>query len=207
MDSFIVEMIGYVASVLIAVSMMMGGILKLRIVNMIGAAFFSLYGILISSIPVAALNGFIVLVNIYYLTKMLRSDEFFKFLKVRKDSDYLRYFLSFYHEEIQQFQPGFDADLQETTMGFFILRDMVPAGLLLGEIDKDGIMHVRLDFVIPNYRDFRIGQFVFEEQKDFFRQQGLRRFEADPGSELHQKYLAKIGFTPDATGSRYVMNL
>ncbi len=201
------EIIGYVASVLIAVSMMMSQIVKLRIVNMTGAAFFSLYGVLITSVPVAALNGFIVLVNAYYLIGMMRNKEYFKFMKVRPDSDYLQYFLKFYKTDILKFQPDFNHEMKPQTVAFFVLRDMVPAGVVLGEINKDGIMQVRLDFVIPNYRDMRVGQFVFQESQDYFREEGLKRFEADPGNEIHQKYLTKIGFKPDATGEKFVLNL
>ena len=56
---------------------MMSKVLTLRLVNMIGAATFSLYGYLIGSIPVAGMNGFIVLINLYYLVQMYRSKTFF----------------------------------------------------------------------------------------------------------------------------------
>jgi len=65
----IYELIGYAASLLVAISLMMSAIVKLRVVNMIGAFTFAIYGVLIGSIPVAAMNGFIVLINIYFLFK------------------------------------------------------------------------------------------------------------------------------------------
>ena len=77
----IYEIIGYVASLLVAISLMMSNIIQLRIVNMIGAATFSVYGILIGSIPVAGMNGFIVFINIYYLTKIYSAVEYFRFLR------------------------------------------------------------------------------------------------------------------------------
>ena len=63
----IYEIIEYAASILVALSLMMSKIVTLRIINLIGAALFFLYGILIDSIPVAAMNGFIVLINVYFL--------------------------------------------------------------------------------------------------------------------------------------------
>ena len=60
------EFIGYAGSVLVAVSLMMSNIVRLRWINLFGAATFSAYGLLINAYPVFALNGFIVLVDLYY---------------------------------------------------------------------------------------------------------------------------------------------
>ena len=61
-----VECVGYVASVLVAVSLTLANIRALRVVNLAGALVFTVYGILVSAYPVAVVNGFIVLVNIFY---------------------------------------------------------------------------------------------------------------------------------------------
>ena len=57
-----VEVIGYVGSVLVAVSLMMKNIYYLRRINLIGAATFATYGLLVGAIPVFVLNGFISLI-------------------------------------------------------------------------------------------------------------------------------------------------
>lgn len=73
MDSInIVEIMGYMASVLVAVSLMMKNIIPLRMVNFAGCFLFTLYGIAISAWPVAAMNGFGCLVNVYHLIKLKR---------------------------------------------------------------------------------------------------------------------------------------
>ena len=66
------EMLGYSASVLVAVSLMMQSVVKLRMINLVGAILFTVYGLLIGAFPVAFLNGFIVVANIYYLHQMYR---------------------------------------------------------------------------------------------------------------------------------------
>ncbi|WP_299007240.1 YgjV family protein [uncultured Shewanella sp.] len=68
--SNVIEMLGYLASVIIAVSFMMKDIIKLRCLNCTGCLLFSLYGVLIDAWPVAAMNGFIALVNLYHLFKI-----------------------------------------------------------------------------------------------------------------------------------------
>ena len=74
MDSLnAVEIMGYMASVLVAVSLMMKNIVPLRIVNFAGCFLFTLYGISISAWPVAVMNGFGCLVNVYHLIKLKKS--------------------------------------------------------------------------------------------------------------------------------------
>lgn len=65
------ELIGYAASVLVAVSLMMSSIVKLRVINLVGAILFTVYGLLISAFPVAMMNFFIVLIDLYYLREIV----------------------------------------------------------------------------------------------------------------------------------------
>ena len=64
------EWIGYLASILVAVSLLMSSVKKLRWINMAGAFVFTIYGALISSWPVFFMNAFLVVVNIWYLVKL-----------------------------------------------------------------------------------------------------------------------------------------
>lgn len=198
--TFIYELIGYVASLLVAVSLMMSNIVQLRIVNLIGSVIFSLYGILIGSIPVAAMNGFIVLVNIYYLTQIYSSVEYFKILKVSADSEYLKTFLNFYKDQIKIFQPDFYTNFRDDDLYIFVLRDMIPAGLLVGNLKEDKTLEVDLDFVVPQYRDFKIGKFLFDENRSYFIEKGIQEIVAAPGSQKHNDYLQEMGFKYNEEG-------
>lgn len=192
--TFIYELIGYVASLLVAISLMMSNIIQLRIVNLIGSATFSVYGILIGSIPVAAMNGFIVLVNIYYLTQIYSTVEYFRILRVPAESEYLKTFLNFYEDQIHIFQPEFYSKFRQDDLNIFVLRDMIPAGLLVGNLNEDNNLVVELDFVVPQYRDFRVGTFLFDENMNFFREKGIRQILANPGNRKHNEYLEEMGF-------------
>lgn len=194
------EVIGYVASALVAVSLMMSSILRLRLINLVGSAVFALYGVLIHAYPVAAMNGFIVLINIYYLYQMLRTREYFDLLSVEPDSHYLRHFLEFYAREIRRFIPGARFEPAAGDLTVFVLRDMVPAGLFIGRVEGDGRLCVTLDFVIPQYRDFKIGRYLFAEEREFFRSRGIREIVSEPGTAQHAAYLRRMGFTPSAAG-------
>ncbi|MCK3654698.1 lactate dehydrogenase [Pasteurellaceae bacterium Macca] len=67
MDS--VEILGYVAMVTVAASFLLKDVVKLRLVNALGAACFVVYGLLIGSWPVVGLNIFVTAVNSYYIFK------------------------------------------------------------------------------------------------------------------------------------------
>jgi len=206
--TLVYEIIGYVASVLIAVSLMMSAIVRLRIINLIGAATFCIYGILIGAVPVAAMNGFIVLINIYYLAKMLGDREYFRMLRVSPDGEYLRAFLDFYREDIQRFQPDFDFQPGDRDICAFILRDMVPGGLIIGTPDGKGVLEIRLDFVIPQFRDFKISRFLFDEEREFLQGQDIRKLVAHAGAKTHRTYLERVGFRRSANqDDRYEMDI
>jgi len=65
-----IEGIGYLASLLVAVSLMMGSMVRLRLLNLVGALAFALYGWLIGSYPVLVVNLFIAGVNVFYLRRL-----------------------------------------------------------------------------------------------------------------------------------------
>lgn len=197
----IYEIIGYVASILIAVSLMMRSILRLRTINLIGSAFFTIYGLTIRAYPVAVVNFFIVLIDLYYLYQMLSTREFFRLLEVRPESDYLRYFLNFYEKDIRQFQPDFQFDPAANQLVFFILRNLVPAGLLIGEVRNGEDLHVRLDYAIPGYRDLKIGRFLYQDHSQDFLSRGIRNIFTDPGAPKHAQYLQQMGFQAQTDGS------
>lgn len=69
----LIEVYGYVGSVLIAVSLMMSNIFRLRWINLVGAGMFASYGAIIQAWPVAVLNGFIVLIDVYHLARLYRA--------------------------------------------------------------------------------------------------------------------------------------
>ena len=193
------EIIGYVASVLVAVSLMMRSVLKLRVINLIGSLFFTIYGLVIGAYPVAVVNFIIVLINIYYLGQMLSTKEFFRLLPIRPDSEYLLAFLDFYHTDIQKFLPGFSYQPTGNEITYFILRNMIPAGLVIGEVRDGDCLFIQLDYAIPGYRDLKIGRFVFKENAQAFRERGIRRIYTATGSPAHAHYLEQMGFVPEVT--------
>ena len=195
-NHFVLELIGYAASVLIAVSLMMTSILRLRLINLVGSAAFSIYGLLIGAYPVAVLNGFIVLVNAFHLARIFRAKQYFQLLPLKPDSQYLPYFLKFYGKEIRRILPDFEYRASANQLILFVLRDCAPAGVFIAEPRPDGVLRVVLDFVIPRYRDLKIGRFLFVEQAAFFKERGVKEILISPRTAEFGAYLVKVGFEP-----------
>lgn len=191
--NFILELVGYAASVLVAVSLMMTSILKLRIINLLGAICFVIYGMLISAYPVALVNFIIVIINIVNLKKIFAQKEYFEILDLPSHSKFLDYFLNTYKSEIEHFIPEFDFILDDNSSNYIIMRDATPAGAFIGEKIEDSFK-VKLDFVIPGYRDFKIGKMLFNEKRGLFLEEGITKIVSNPTTQVHKEYLSKMGF-------------
>jgi hypothetical protein len=149
-------------------------------------------GALIAAYPVAAVNLFIVFVNLYFLWGMLRTREFFRLLEVHPGSEYLRFFLDFHAADVRRFFPHLDRIPAPGELNVFVLRGSVPAGLLVGERQGD-TLRVVLDFVIPQFRDFKVGRYLFREQAGFFRERGIREIVTAAGERGARRLPAADG--------------
>jgi len=170
---------------------MMSGIIKLRIINLTGAVFFTVYGVVINASPITFVNSIICIVDVYYLYDIFRVKEYFKILEVEKDSDYLYYFLNFHDKEIKKYIPSFTFTPRDDNAVFFILRNSIPAGLIYTHRRSDNSLFIELDFVIPGYRDLKIGKYVY---KNIFKKTNVSKLFSYPGNSKHEMYLRKMGF-------------
>jgi hypothetical protein len=192
-----IELIGYAASALVAISLMMKSIVKLRWLNMAGAVVFCIYGLAIGAYPVFAMNLFIVFVNIYYLNGMRKTKDYFELLRLSDGRNaVLRRFLVYYRDDIQAHFPGFAIDQLEQPLIFFVLRNMNLAGLFAATV-KEGILWVKLDYATPEYRDLNTARFFFGQLKQMLGQLGVQHVVAQSTVTKHVNYLCTIGFEMD----------
>ena len=192
MDINILQWIGYLASGIIALSMTMSSILRFRWINLAGALTFSTYGFLIGALPVGFLNAFIACVDIYYLYTIYSKKEVFEILEVRADNRYLLRFLKFHEKDIQKFFPGFTYKPELNTVSFFVLRDMAVAGVFLAHREKDHCLVVGLDYVLPEYRDFKYGKFIYFRLNNRFVAEGSKQVISDGQRENSSAYLRQL---------------
>ena len=193
----IFELIGYAGSILVAVSLTMRSFIRLRIVNLIGAALFCRYGVLIGAIPIAVLNGLIVLINVYYLYEAYLSAEYFTRIYVRPDSEYLLHFLTFYDKDIKKFFPEFAYSPVKGQITLFIVRNLVPAGIVVMVPFETDDFEITLDYVIPGYRDFKIGEFAFLHGSRELKKHGINKLYSRERDRNYDKYLRRVGFRVD----------
>lgn len=203
-----IQWVGYAGSALIAISLMMGNIWRLRWVNLFGAATFATYGLTIRAWPVAILNSFIVLVDIWHLSRLARRRDEFRFFRVDPDSRYLEGLLTFWHDEVDRFFPGFGPDHLEGTEVRLVLRNMLPVGVFAWRDVGDGDARVILDWVTPDYRDLKNARFVLGAAPSEMGVDGIRRLVAKSSVPAHQKYLMRVGFVQlDPMSSTFVRSL
>lgn len=191
-----VELFGYFASAIIAFSLTRSSIVQLRWINLFGAGSFCAYGIIIDAYPVAILNGFITLTNIYYIRKLVfHTQHNFKILNTQPQSHYLDYFLEFHKDEINRFFPRFfDTQTQEGREYFVLLDDTQVVGILSGTMQEAEKFVVDFDFVIPQYRDCRLGEYALGKEKGLANLTHYKNIYATADSQEHKEYLIKLGF-------------
>jgi hypothetical protein len=205
MNDMVLEWIGYIASAIVLVSLLMSSIVRLRWINLVGAAVFAFYGFMVGVLPAAIMNVGIVIIDVYYLVKIYWSKEYFQILPVDDDSRYLDKFLAFYHDDMKSFQPVGLMEPKDADLKLYILRNMEIAGVFLAKKNDQGDAEILLDYAVPRYRDFQLGRYLFEDNKAVFARMGVKRLIASSSSDSHTKYLKKMGF--EVSGDKFVKQL
>lgn len=198
--TILLEWIGYLASVIIAISMAMNSLVRFRVINLVGAALFSVYGFLIGSIPVGLMNGLIVIVDIYYLLDFLSKKEVFEAIEADKDGRFLLKFLTLYRKDIQKLFPSFNDVPNGCDVNFFVLRNMTLAGVFLATHIDNGVLRIEFDYAIPEMRDFKSGKFMYANLAPRFIEMGYTKLVTRKLENRHNKYLRRIGFTETQDG-------
>ena len=184
------ELTGYFASILILVSLLMSSAVKLRVLNAVGAAVFTVYGILIGSYPTAFLNGVSVIVDIYYIVKLLNSRVSFIAHQVPATERGLEEFLRFYRNDIGHHFPTYDFRIEEDDLVFLVYTEANPVGIMVAHRQDEKTLLVKLDYSIPKFRDCSVGKFLYAE----LAQNGISRLITSSGTQDHNAYLARMGF-------------
>ena len=195
--SLTAQIIGYVGSALIILSLMQKSILRLRYIGLAGSVAFFVYSLLIDAYPIAIVNVIAAIIHIYFLRKLLgRPETIFSTLHVLPESRYLQAFMDFHAKDIARFQPEFSYQPAENQFAAFILRDMVPAGLMIGRPSEGSSVEILLDYAIPQYRDFKLGKFLYSGRSGIFENQDCDRAWATATTPEHGQYLERMGFEP-----------
>lgn len=192
----LVEWIGYIASTIVLISLSLSSILRLRIVNLFGSALFSFYGFYIGALPVGIMNLIIVFFNLYYLQKLMLKKDNFEIIESDSNQEVIKKFLGYFNKDIHKYFPEFKLQSGNRQLVLMVMRNMNFAGLFIAR-EKDDVLEVELDYVTPQYRDYKNGIFLFNHFSDAIKNKKYKAVKARSGIPQQIKYLKKIGFTED----------
>ena len=199
-----VELIGYAGSVFVVLSFTMRRIVPLRFVSVAGAIITAVYGLMIHAWPVLITNLIIVCIHAWYLYREFTTSHEFDLVSVDVQAPFLTDFLAGHKPDIRKSQPDFTVNLPND-VAYVYMRDGMPAGALLGS-RQDDRLNVHLDYVLPAFRDNRLGRWLYEKGGSRpLRAEGLHEMAARAGTDTHRRFLESMGFTLD--GDRYVRKL
>ena len=196
------ETIGFAAALLVLASLCQKNIKGLRILSLAGSLVFLVYGFLIFSPSILALNIFASAVNVFRLFQIKGetsgTDLFDALFVDSADDEMLKRFIRFHGDDIRRFFPSFNADAKTGTLSdaqcCFILRETLPVSLIAYKRENDKEVTILVDYVIPAFRDLKNGEFFFSTVVNRIASPGTV-FLARGEVKTHITYLKRIGFT------------
>ena len=188
-----IELFGYLGSALVVISMLMTSVVRLRIINLIGSIIFAIYALIIKSYPTAAMNFFLVGINIYHLLRLRNTEKHYDLVEVDPKDRYISYLLRYYGDDIAKFFPEFPAKKDSCSCAYSVCCDSTVAGITMGRQKENGDLELILDYSTPVYRDCSVGAFLYRELK----KKGIRTLSWQGNTPEHVSYLEKMGFAKE----------
>ena len=191
--AMLIEIFGYIGSVLVVVSMLMSSIVKLRVVNTIGSIVSGIYALIVGALPLVLMNACLIVINVYNLFKLLKTKQVYDLVDGEVDDTFVAYFLERYAEDIKTYFPGYAKENLGDKKAYVICCDGNPAGVMIGE-EKDGTIDILIDYSTPAYRDCSVGTFLYSKlpAKNIHQLVFAQKL-----SETHESYMRKMGFVKE----------
>ena len=152
------------------------------------AAFSTVLG-LVSRFPVKGSDRELVLINLHFLWKMSKVEKEYEVVECGRDDVLLDHLLDHYRSDIEKIFPGVDIDDKQIGKAYVVVNQGKPVGFTLAE-GRGEERELKLDYSIPEYRDFSIGTALFA----YLKKQGVARVIYRGPDENHTAYLNNQGF-------------
>ena len=192
----IYEIIGYTGSALVVISMLMTSIIRLRVINLIGSLIFTVYALLIRSYPTAAMNVFLVGINVWHLIRLRKTSPHYDLIQTDLDDSAFAYLLNTSMEDIRLWFPEFSIPSRKPEIACLVCHDRNPAGLFLASDAGDGSIEVLLDYALPVYRDTSVGRHIY----GYLAEKGYQTAVFRMNAPKHVGYMEKIGYQKNDQG-------
>lgn len=193
----ILEIIGWIGSALVVLSLAQARVWRFRVMNFAGAVLATFYNAVLGIWPFAAMNGVIAVIDAYWMARLKResqlSSEVYELVEVSHDDAFLNHFLKIHGEDARKHYPTFDPKSPSET-SVLVMRGDEAVGVVVVSDTTDDTAHISLDYVTPRFRDFSPGKFVYENS-GLFDRMGVRRLQTTGDPD----YLQRMGFRQDGT--------
>lgn len=187
------EIVGYVGSALVVISLLMSSVVKLRIINTIGSVVSCVYALIVGAFPLVLMNGSIIVINTFNLYKLLKSNQKYELVEGTGDDTFLLCILEHYKDDIKTYFPEFTWQRDSFDAIYMVFCDAVPAGVMLGKMKDGGEMEVVLDYSTPKYRDCSVGAYLYSQLPE----KGVHKLTFTSKSQGHEGYMKKMGFVKE----------
>ncbi|WP_282944580.1 hypothetical protein [Cellulomonas endometrii] len=207
----LLEIIGWVGSALVVVSLMQARVLRFRWMNFAGSVIAAAYNAVVGIWPFAVMNAVIAVIDAYWLWRLTRERhdaEVYEVVPVGAGDHYLRHVLGVHAADIAAFYPSFAvpapggeaggaeapaADAAGRRWAYLVLRGDETVGVVVVRDAGGEVGEVELDYVTPRFRDFTPGEFVYR-RSGVFAGTGLRALVVADDARDTGAYLERVGF-------------
>ncbi len=184
------EFFGWAGSVLVVVSLMIPSVRRFRTLNLLGSLIATIYNAYFGIWPYAAMNGAIVLINIYWLWRLSQQGDEqrgYAVVEASADDALVGRFLMRHGTAVESAYPSFKREDLQGARNFFVMHEEEIIGLF--SVRADG--RVVLDFVTDRFRDFTPGNFVYSNEELF---DGISQLQIPATAITDPAYFKKQGF-------------
>ncbi len=205
----VLEIVGWLGSALLVLSLAQTRVVRFRVLNLVACVVLVGYNAVIGVWPMAAVNLVLTGINAWVLAGLLRrrhDARTYEAVPVGVAEPFLARLLARHDDDLRAIDPGLPADpLAAADHAFLVTTgDDVVGVVLSADGGRPDEQRVVLDYVLPPYRDFTPGEFVFRPDGPFAAL-GTRRVVVERPVPASARYLAAVGFRPD--GDRQVLDL
>ena len=202
-----VDALGWAGSVLLVWSVLQTRVLRFRVLNLVASVVLTTFNAVLGIWSMVAMNGVLAVINAWYLVGLVRGRhdaETYDVVQVGVADAWLARVLTVHQDDVARFQPGFVrpglyrlADAGRSA--YLVVRGDETVGVVVLRAEA-GEAHVELDWVVPRYRDFSPGEFVWR-RSGLLDELGVRRLVTPPG--MVGAYYHRLGFRRE--GDSYVL--
>jgi len=189
---------GWIASALLVVSVLQTKYLRFRIINSVASLLLVIYNAFLSVWPQVAMNAALVIINIVFIWRMAKNQKeskAFTFAVEPATSELVGWFVARNGADLATYHPGLTGKLDSAgAQAAVLFHDDEAVGLTAFRPDGQGGTELLADYVIPRFRDYAPGEFVFSASGPLRQAGATKVWLSDPVPQV-QTYLARMGFT------------